>query len=87
MGVGRVIKDAGANEAEFAILVTDQFQRKGLGTELLRRLIQVARDEKLQYLTGDILPENHGMQAVCKQLGMTVQYLPEDRLMRAELAL
>ena len=87
IGVGRIIKDAGANEAEFAILIADQFQRKGLGTELLKRLIQVARDEKLQYLTGDILPENLGMQAVCKQLGMTVRYSSEDRLMRAELAL
>jgi acetyltransferase len=85
LGVGRLIKDALAKEAEFAIIVTDQFQRKGLGTELLRRLIQVARDEHLQSLTGAILPENLGMQAVCKKLGIPVQYVPEERLMRAAL--
>jgi acetyltransferase len=61
IGVGRLIKAHGANEAKFAILVTDQFQRKGLGTELLRRLIQFSHDEKLQRLTGDILTENEGM--------------------------
>jgi acetyltransferase len=87
IGVGRLIKAHGENEAEFAILVTDQFQRKGLGAELLRRLIQFGHDEKLQRLTGDIDPENQGMQKVCKNLGFRLQYSPEEQLMEAELEL
>jgi acetyltransferase len=87
IGVGRFIKAHGANEAEFAMLVTDQFQRKGLGTELLRRLIQFGRDEKLQRLTGDILVENQGMQEICKKLGFRLPYSPEEHLMSAELEL
>ncbi len=87
IGVGRLIKAHGANEAEFAILVTDQFQRKGMGTELLRRLIQYGHDEKLQRLTGDILAENQGMQGVCRKLGFRLQYSPEEQLMKAELEL
>jgi acetyltransferase len=87
IGVGRLIKAHGANEAEIAILVTDQFQRKGLGTELLRRLIQFSHDEKIRRLTGDILVENRGMQEVCRRLGFRLQYSPEDQLMRVELAL
>ncbi|MHB8599544.1 MAG: bifunctional acetate--CoA ligase family protein/GNAT family N-acetyltransferase [Ktedonobacteraceae bacterium] len=87
IGVGRLIKAHGENEAEFAILVTDQFQRKGLGTELLRRLIQFGHDEKLQRLTGSILTENQGMQGVCKKLGFHLQYSPEEHLMSAELEL
>jgi acetyltransferase len=87
IGVGRLIKDHGENEAEFAILVTDQFQRKGLGAELLRRLIQFGHDEKLQRLTGDIDPENQGMQEVCKKLGFRLQYAPEEQLIGAELEL
>jgi acetyltransferase len=87
LGVGRLIKAHGANEAEFAVLLADHFQRKGLGTELLRRLIQVGRDEHLQRLTGDILAENQGMQAVCKKLGFRLWYSPEDRVMKAELDL
>ena len=48
LGVGRLSKMAGGNEeAEFAILVADTFQGQGLGSELLRRLIQVGRDEGL----------------------------------------
>jgi acetyltransferase len=87
LGVGRLIKAHHENSAEFAMLITDQFQHKGLGTELLRRLIQIGRDEHLQRLTGDILAENLGMQKVCKQLGFHLQYSPEDQLMKAALEL
>lgn len=87
IGVGRAIKICNANEAEFALLITDQFQGKGLGTELLRQLIQFGRDEKLQRLTGDILFENQTMQKICQKLGFHLQYLPHDHLMRADLEL
>ena len=87
IGVGRLIKAHNANEAEFALLIGDQFQGKGLGTELLRRMIQIGRDEKLQRFTGDILMENQDMQKICKKLGFRLQYSLEDHLMRAELEL
>ncbi len=87
IGVSRLIKVRSENSGEFAVLVTDQFQRRGLGTELLRRLIEVGHDEKLQLITGTILVENQGMQEVCKKLGFRLAYLPEERLMGAELEL
>jgi acetyltransferase len=87
LGVGRLIKAHHEKSAEFALLIADQFQHQGLGTELLRRLIQIARDEKLQRLTGDILAENLGMQAICKHLGFRLGYTPADHTMRADLEL
>lgn len=87
LGVGRLIKEHHDRSAEFAILIADPFQHQGLGTELLLRLIQVGRDEGLQRLTGDILTENVGMQAVCKKLGFRLQYSPVDHAMKAELEL
>jgi acetyltransferase len=87
LGVGRLIKAHGANEAEFAVLVADRFQRQGVGTELLRRLIQVGREEHLQRLTGTILEENLGMQTVCKRLGFQLRYSFEDRIVYARLDL
>jgi acetyltransferase len=87
IGVGRLIKASGGLEAEFALLVTDRFQHKGLGTELLRRLIQCGRDEKLLRFTGDILVENVGMQAVCRKLDIPLHYSVEDRVMKASLEL
>ncbi|MDZ4875454.1 MAG: Peptidyl-lysine N-acetyltransferase Pat [Chroococcidiopsis cubana SAG 39.79] len=69
LAVGRLSKLHGFNEAEFAILVGDRHQRQGLGTELLSRLLQVGRDEKLARITGEILAENRAMQKVCEKLG------------------
>jgi acetyltransferase len=87
LGVGRLIKARHEPSAEFALLIADQFQHQGLGTELLRRLIQIGRDEKLQHLTGDMLIENLGMQTICKNLGFRLRYAPADHTMRADLEL
>jgi len=51
-----------ATEAEFAILVADASQRQGLGTELLRRLVQVGRDEQLTRIVASIDADNQDMQ-------------------------
>jgi acetyltransferase len=73
LAVGRLIKLRGANEAEYAILVNDQWQGQGIGSELLRRLIQVARDERVGRIVADILPDNQPMQRISKQLGFTLR--------------
>jgi acetyltransferase len=71
VGVGRLIKLHHSDTAEFAVIVSDAFQRKGIGTELLRRLTQIACDEKLRRLTLQILPENRAMQRSCEKVGAT----------------
>lgn len=68
IGVGRLTKQPGRNEAEFAMLVIDEYQGQGIGTELLRRLVQVGRDEDLNRITADILRQNRAMQRVCEHL-------------------
>lgn len=72
LGVARLSKLYGTRESEFSMLVNDAYHGRGLGTELLRRLIEVARDEKLTCVKADILPENYPMQHVCEKLGFTV---------------
>jgi len=74
LGVGRLSKLHGVNEAEFAVLVSDDWHNFGLGTELLKRLVQVGGDEKLDRIVGQILPENHAMQHICKKIGFEVKY-------------
>lgn len=69
IGVGRVTKLFGTNDGEFAILVTDRYQNKGLGAHLLERLIAVARDEGLHRLVADILVQNRAMQSLCRKFG------------------
>jgi acetyltransferase len=50
VGVGRISKLHSTNAAEFAVVVTDRCQRKGLGTELTKRLEEIAKNEKLDRL-------------------------------------
>jgi len=85
--VVRLIMLRGTHDAECAVLVADRFHRLGLGAELLRRLIGVARDENVCRITADILPENHAMQRICEKLGFRLRYETEDRLMKAALVL
>jgi acetyltransferase len=61
------------NEAELALLIVDEYQRRGLGTELSRRLIEIARFEKLERVTVDILSHNHQMLEVCGRLGFHLE--------------
>jgi acetyltransferase len=87
IAVGRLIKRHGAPEAEFALLVSDSFQRTGLGSEVLRRLLQVARDDHLDRVIADIMPDNRAMQRVCEKLGFRLKYSVEERLVKAAIDL
>jgi acetyltransferase len=86
IAIGRLSKLRGAgNEAELAVLVDDRFQFQGLGTELYRRLIAVARDEKLKRVVCTVLSENYEMRAICQKLGFHLESDLEDGALRAEL--
>jgi acetyltransferase len=73
IAVGRLSKARGLNEAEFALLVSDRWQKQGLGTELLKRLVHVGRDEKLKRITAVIMADNYGMQHLSKNVGFKVK--------------
>lgn len=87
LGVGRLSKARGLNEAEFALIISDQYHRQGLGTELLKRLVQIGRDEKLERITANILAENHAMQIVSKKVGFKLNRQGEDHDFKAVIAL
>jgi acetyltransferase len=72
VGVGRLSRSHVANEASFALTINDEWQDRGLGQELLRRLVQIGRDEKLDRITAEILPENRGMIRVSEKVGFKI---------------
>jgi acetyltransferase len=74
LGIGRLSKNVGTREAEVAVLVTDKVQRQGLGMEIVRRLIVVARDEKLESIEANTLPENIAMRALSAGLGFKSEW-------------
>ena len=87
IGVGRLIKLHGVNQAEFAIIISDRCQRQGLGTQLLRLLVDIGWKEGVELIFGLVLPDNYGMQRVSKKLGFTLSFDRLAEVMRAELKL
>jgi len=88
VAVGRLSKAHGRNEAEFAILVADRWQRRGLGSELLRRLVEIGRREGLDRIYAELMAGNVGMRRASEAAGFSVRPMEEDRsLLRAELNL
>jgi acetyltransferase len=77
LGVGRLSKSHGVNEAEFAMLVSDTYQKQGIGTKLLEQLVEIGRDEGLERITAEILHENRAMQRVCEKVGFQLKRTPE----------
>jgi acetyltransferase len=66
-------KSRTGTEGEVAILVSDHYQGHGLGAELLRLLIQVARDENLQEIVANILPEDLAMRALANRFDFRIR--------------
>ena len=70
VGVARYVRARETpDEAEFAVLVADDWQGRGLGRELLRALAVRARDERIGWFTGLVLSENRSMLHVLAALG------------------
>ncbi len=87
LAVGRLSKMHGLDSARFSVLVSDASQGMGLGKELMRRLIQIAREEKLTSLEVNITADNFVMQKMCESLGFLIAPGEDDTMVRAELHL
>ncbi|HVT88343.1 MAG TPA: bifunctional acetate--CoA ligase family protein/GNAT family N-acetyltransferase [Tepidisphaeraceae bacterium] len=87
VGVARLSKLRGTNDAEFAIIVSDTCQHAGLGTVLMQSLLRVAREEKVERVTGEILADNTAMLSICQKAGFTLTAIEGDSATRAELRL
>jgi acetyltransferase len=87
LGVGRLSKARGLNEAEFALLISDRWQKQGFGTELLKRLVQIGRDEKLDRIFAHIPPDNQAMIHVSKEAGFKITQNADNHGSTAEYVL
>jgi acetyltransferase len=87
LAVSRLTRLHGTEMAEATVVVLDEAQHMGLGTELMKRTIEVARAEKLKQVVATMLAENEDMLAICKKLGFKIAKVEGRDLLRAELAL
>lgn len=73
LGVIRVIFDADALAAEFAMVVRDDLQRSGVGKLLLQAAVDLAKERSARIIYGETMIENKGMQGLSRSLGFKVK--------------
>ncbi len=85
LAVARYVVDADMQGCEFAIVVADAWQGRGLATLLMNALIAAARMRGVRRMYGDVLAANHKMLALTKRLGFAACRHPDDpRIFRVE---
>lgn len=87
LAVARLSKYSDGKTAEIAALVSDEYQGRGLGTELLKRLVQSATGQGIHRITAEMLRDNTLMQSIAKRLGFRLHQLKDLRSVRAAMDL
>jgi acetyltransferase len=88
IGVARYVLEKDDRSAEFAIVIADAWQGRGIGRRMLARLAEIARRRGVPSLYGDILSTNRPMLGLVQKLGFRLSRNPDDfTLTRATLAL
>jgi acetyltransferase len=87
LAVGRLSKFADGKTAEIAVLVSDDYQGRGLGTELMKRLVHAAPSHGIHRITAEMLRDNILMQSLAKKLGFRLYQLTDLRSVRAAMDL
>jgi len=75
--IGRLIIEPDFKNAEFAVVVHDDYQGKGSGYKLVDMLIGIGQEKRLDKIYGMILTDNRRMLKICEELGFTIENQPE----------
>ncbi len=79
VGVARYVINPDNTSCEFAIVVSDRVQHQGIGTRLMKALMEAARDHGLTRIEGTVLKNNAHMLELMDELGFSERLDPEDR--------
>ncbi len=78
MGVGRYMMNPDGNSADFALVVSDQYHGMGIGSRIMRALMQSAKHKGITKVEGEILTVNQPMLSLVKKLGFSVEPIEGD---------
>lgn len=87
LGVVRAIADPDGARAEFAILVRSDMKGKGLGVQLMRKIIRYCRERGVREVVGEVMVVNDRMLALARELGFEVAPTDDPQILRLRLAL
>ena len=78
IGVARYVIDPDGVNCEFAIVVADAWQKRGIGTRLMNALIKHLQASGVKRISGTVLKRNSAMRKFVKHLGFTENNVPDD---------
>jgi len=78
LGVARYVMNPDGDSCEFALVVTDRWQNRGIGSRLMSALIDAARQRGIDRMEGEILASNNNMLKLTANLGFSLQTSSED---------
>ena len=78
VGFAHYLRNPDGRGAEYALVIGDDWQRRGLGRQLMTALIDAAREQGLEYIDGLVLSTNRPMLSLMTSLGFTNDADPED---------
>ncbi len=88
LAAGRLTKMHGFNHsARFSVLVSDLYQGMGVGKELVRRLIELSKEEKLEHIETLMTVDNQAMRHICQELGFHFTPTSDEHILRVEMDL
>lgn len=73
VGLGQFVADESGEGCEVALVISDAWQRRGLGTEMLDALANVAGENAIRYFHADVLADNYPMRALARKAGCDVR--------------
>jgi RimJ/RimL family protein N-acetyltransferase len=87
IGVGRYMTIPGKRSAEMAFVVSDDWQRNGIGTHLFHRLVEIGQQAGLRQFHADVLPENSGMLKIFHRSGMNTETATDEGVVRVTMTI
>jgi len=78
LGVGRYLMNPDGNSVEFALVVADDCQRLGIGSRIMKALIQTAKSKGMSFFEGEVLIVNKPMLSLVKKLGFSIETIADD---------
>ncbi|MDD2695971.1 MAG: GNAT family N-acetyltransferase, partial [Anaerolineales bacterium] len=87
IGAGRLSKIHSLDEGRCSVLISDLYHGQGVGTALMKEIIQISKDEKLRRIEVLITPDNQVMRTIFARLGFTISDKTQNHLVTAEMYL
>jgi acetyltransferase len=78
IGVARYMTNPDKKSCEFALVISDNWQGRGIGRQLMRKLMEVARDRDLETMEGQVLSNNFTMLSLMTSLNFTIGVDQDD---------